>query len=173
MYKKILLILTFSSSIFAFTIKDIDTFQADFTQSIINPSGKKIQYNGKVFIKKPLKILWKYNEPIEKNVYLIDSHVTIIEPELEQVIISTLKDEINILQILQNGKEITKNRYESIIYNKSYIFSVQDNKLTSIEYQDDVDNKVVITFNQIIQNKPIEDTIYKFHIPDEYDIIRK
>lgn len=173
MFQKFLFIILLNLSLFAFSIEKLDTFQADFVQSIVNQSGKKIQYSGKVFIKKPLKILWRYNDPISKDVFLINNHVTIIEPDLEQAIFSTLKNEINILQILQHGKRVGENQFESIIYNKPYQFFIEDDKLTTIKYKDDVDNQVMITFSNIVQNKMIKDSIYKFSIPDEYDIIRK
>lgn len=173
MVKTILFLFVCVSTLFSFNIEKINTFQADFSQSIINPSGKEIIYKGKVYIKKPFNVLWKYNDPIQKDVYLINDHVTIIEPDLEQAILSTLDKEINILHILQNGKQIAKNKYESILYNKPYIFSINNDKLTTIEYKDDVDNKIVIKFTHIVQNQPIEDSLYNFHIPHEYDIIRK
>lgn len=173
MTRNILLIFIFKLSLFGFSFEKIDTFQANFSQSITNHSGTQIQYTGKVFIKKPLKILWRYSDPIEKDVFLINNHVTIIEPDLEQVIISTLQNEIHILDILRNGEKIDENTYKSIVYNKPYIFSIKNNQLSKIEYKDDVDNKVIITFTNIAQNQQINDALYKYDIPNEYDIIRK
>jgi len=168
-----MLLLIFSSSLLGFNFDKIDTFQADFSQSIFNQSGKEIKYTGKVFLKKPFKILWEYSEPIQKNVYLIDNNVTIIEPDLEQAIFSKIDKEINILKIIQSGKEIAPNTYESILYNRPYQFLISNNQLSSIQYTDDVDNKIVINFSNISQNQPIKDAIYRFDIPSEYDIIRK
>jgi outer membrane lipoprotein carrier protein len=173
MHIKIFLTIFLSLPLLAFNFEKINTFEADFSQSITNHSGKEISYSGKVFIKKPLQILWQYNEPIQKNVFLINTRVTIIEPDLEQVIISTLENEINILDILQNGEKIDANTYKSFVYNKPYLFSIKDDQLKQIEYKDDVDNKVVITFKNIVQNQPIKDSIYKYNIPTDYDVIRK
>ena len=68
-------------------LKDIKSYQASFTQSIVNSSNKEILYNGTIYIKQPSDVLWKYTDPIEKNVYILANQVIIIEPDLEQVII--------------------------------------------------------------------------------------
>ncbi len=64
--KKILLLLTFAASMFAFTI-DYDGFEADFVQTVKNKSGKKIEYFGKLKAKKPDKGVWEYLKPVKKN----------------------------------------------------------------------------------------------------------
>ena len=47
----------------------VDTFVADFKQSILNEQNKKITYSGKVYIKKPIFALWEYKEPVLKQVF--------------------------------------------------------------------------------------------------------
>ncbi|MEA2019697.1 MAG: LolA-like outer membrane lipoprotein chaperone [Campylobacterota bacterium] len=157
----------------ASNLKDITSYQASFTQSIVNSSNKEILYNGTIYIKKPSDVLWKYNDPIIKNVYILSNQVIIIEPDLEQVIISTLKEEINILDLLKNSTKISKNRYEAIIYDKKYILTIKNNQLTQINYSDEIENKVTIYFKDIKQNHKISSTYFKFKIPNSYDVIRK
>ena len=154
-------------------IKDINSYQASFTQSIVNSSNKEILYNGNIYIKQPSDVLWKYNNPIEKNVYILANQVIIIEPDLEQVIISTLKEEINILDLLKNPTEVSKNKYEATIYDKKYILTIINDQLTQINYSDEIENKVTIYFKDIKQNHEISNNIFKFKIPREYDVIRK
>ena len=157
----------------ASNLKDVNSYQASFIQSIVNSSGKEILYNGSIYIKEPSDVLWKYNDPIEKNVYILSNQVIIIEPDLEQVIISTLKEEINILDLLKNPTKISQNKYEAIIYDKKYILTIINDQLTQIDYKDEIDNIVTIYFKNIKQNQPISSSIFKFKIPREYDIIRK
>jgi outer membrane lipoprotein carrier protein len=172
--KKLILILSFISlELFAFDFNTIETYKANFTQTITNPSGKEIFYSGEIFIKKPLKILWRYNDPIQKDVYLIKDRVAIIEPELEQAIISRLDKQINILQLLQDGKEIEPNKYKAILHNKPYLYTVKNNQLNSIAYKDEIDNQINIEFTNIVQNSAIGDTIFEYDIPPYFDIIRK
>jgi len=158
---------------YANNLKTITSYQASFSQSIINNSGKEIKYEGEIFVQNPSNIFWKYNNPIQKNVYIINSNVTIIEPELEQAIISKLDKEFNILKLLKEAKKISKNIYISNIYNNKYTLFIDDNKLQSIRYKDNIDNKITISFNNIKQNKKLPKNIFDFNIPLEYDIIRK
>lgn len=157
----------------ASNLKDIKSYQASFTQSIVNSSNKEIRYNGTIYIKQPSSVLWKYNDPIIKNVYIISNRVIVVEPDLEQAIISRLKEEINIFDLLKNPTKISKNKYEATIYDKKYILTIINNKLTQINYSDEIDNKVTIYFKNIKQNHEISDDTFKFKIPNSYDIIRK
>jgi outer membrane lipoprotein carrier protein len=127
-------------------LKDINSYQASFTQSIVNNSNKEILYNGSIYIKQPSNALWKYIDPIEKNVYILANKVIIVEPDLEQVIISTLKEEINILNLLKNSSKISKTKYEANVYDKKYILTIKNGQLTQINYKDEIENKVTIYF---------------------------
>jgi outer membrane lipoprotein carrier protein len=175
------LLISYILSIFIFVlslsanndIENIDTFEASFSQSIVNSSGKEILYDGEIFIKQPSNILWRYLDPIEKLVYINNRNVTIIEPDLEQAIISKLEKEINILELVQTAVKIDNNLYKSTLDNKEYILLIKDNKLTQIKYLDDIENKVTISFNKIKQNQNISPEIFKFNIPYDYDIIKK
>ena len=159
--------------ILANPFENITTFEADFTQSIINNSGKEIRYNGKIYAKKPYYIYWKYTNPIQKNVYLNKNEVVIIEPELEQVIISELQKEINILEMLKDSKKIATNHYISQLNNIEYTIFLRDNKLSRITYMDEIDNKVIIYFENSSQNNTLDSKIFKYTIPSEFDIIQK
>ncbi len=154
-------------------LKDIKSFQSSFTQSIVNNSGKEILYNGTIYIKEPAKVLWNYNDPIIKNVYILENKVTIIEPDLEQAIVSTLKEEINILDLLKNAVKISSYKYEASIYDKTYLLTIRNGILTQINYTDEIENKVTISFKNILQNRDMSDDIFDFRIPNDYDIIRK
>lgn len=151
----------------------IETFQGDFTQSIINTSGKEIRYSGKMYAKKPYYIYWQYNNPIEKNVYINQTEVIVIEPELEQAIISKLDKEINILGLLQDAKEVSQNHYKSKLNNTEYSIYLRDDQLTKISYKDEIDNHVTIYFENTSQNTPLDQNIFDYRIPSDFDIIKK
>jgi len=160
-------------TLFANPFKNIQTFQGDFTQSIINSSGKEIRYSGKMYAKKPYYIYWQYTDPILKNVYLNKKEVVIIEPELEQVIVSEIDKEINLLSLLTDAKKVAPNSYISKLNNVEYKILLRDNKLTRISYTDEIDNKVSIYFENSLQNHTLNKNIFKYSIPSEFDIIQK
>lgn len=177
MFYKLLIIL---SSIFIYSfasndIKDLDSFQANFVQSITSDSKNVIEYKGEVFIKKSGKILWKYKTPVVKNVYIDNNYALVDEPELEQAILTQLEDEINIIKLLNSSKKIGENSYITNIDDIDYSIktSKNGNKIEEIRYKDKLENSVLILFYDTVQNVQISDEIFKFEIPDYYDVIRK
>ncbi|HIE35206.1 MAG TPA: hypothetical protein EYP79_03290, partial [Campylobacterales bacterium] len=51
---------------------EIDSFESSFIQTITNDSNKKIEYFGKLYFKKPIKILWRYEKPIKKDIFITE-----------------------------------------------------------------------------------------------------
>jgi len=160
-------------TLFANEIHNIQTYKADFKQIITNQSNKDIVYNGKIFIKSPFSILWIYDEPIVKYVYINDNKVAIIEPDLEQAIITKLSQEINIFKLLTESKKISDELYKNTVNNIEYSMIIKNNQLKQITYKDEIDNNVNINFSNIKQNINIDNNKFKYEIPYDYDIIRK
>lgn len=175
MFYKVIFVVMFVLSVFleASPLNNIKSFDADFEQKIINPSKKEILYSGHLYLKDPYYILWQYKEPIKKSVYIVNDFAIIDEPELEQAILTKLKNEIDILNLIKNAKEISKNRYEADIYDVKYYLFTKDNRISKIEYKDALENNVIITFFNVKQNGHIDDDLFKFLPPENYDIIRK
>ena len=175
MFDKLIFMLMFMfySTLFASNIEDMKTFEAKFTQTIINSSNKKIEYTGKIFIKEPSKIVWKYESPIIKNVYISKNFAIIDEPELEQAIFTSLKKEINIVKLLKNAKEIKTNVYLTTMYDTDYTITLENKRIKSIKYKDELENSINILFTNILQNHEIDESNFKFKPPAGYDIIRK
>ncbi len=159
--------------LFALDFRDKTSFEASFEQSIVNSSNSEILYGGKLFIKEPSQVLWRYETPIQKDVYINDTEVVIIEPELEQVIVSRLQKELNILKLLNDAKKINENKYEADLYDTKYFLEIKDNELEKISYKDELDNSVTISFKNIRSNHQIPNEVFKYTIPNDYDILRK
>lgn len=175
-YKMIFTIIVFFIAINANAdIKKLESFEADFTQSIKSINNKLIEYKGKVFIKNTGKILWKYQSPIEKNVYILNDFAIVDEPELEQAIYTKLQSEINIIKLLQTAKKINENNFIAKIDDIDYLIktSKNTNEIEMIKYKDKLDNNVEIKFVNQVTNKNISDDIFNFTAPEHYDIIRK
>ncbi|PIF04843.1 MAG: cell envelope biogenesis protein LolA [Arcobacter sp.] len=172
-FKNILIFLLLLNTLYASEFDKITTFEATFTQTITNSSGNIVIYKGTLHIKKPNKIKWQYKTPIEKFVYIKRYTVTIIEPELEQAIITKLDKEINIFKLLKNAKKIAGNTYLSNFNNINYTLVFKNNKLHKIIYKDEIENDIVLLFTNVLQNHKIDEKIFKFFIPLEFDIIKK
>lgn len=165
------LLISFASANIDF--EKMETFKANFTQTVTNESGKKITYDGEIFVKKSGKVLWKYQEPIKKDVYIIDQRVIIDEPELEQVVLTTLEKNIDIVTLLKNAKELKKNLYSTKLYDTEYFIIVKDDKIEKIYFKDELSNNIDIDFSNIKINAQIDDSLFMFIIPENYDVIEK
>jgi len=170
---KVLSILILTITIFYGQIIQFDTYKADFIQNITNNSNNTIKYKGTIYIDNKSNILWEYKKPIEKKVYLKDHRVYIVEPELEQVIISDMDKELNLIDIINSSKQISKDKYQNSINNTTYNITIKNNILQKIDYIDNIDNKIEIIFLNTHKNITIPKKIFKFKIPADYDIIQK
>lgn len=158
------------SSLFAISEKT-DTMQADFVQTISDDKNNTITYRGDMLAKRPNMAMWHYIEPVEKRVYVTARNVTVVEPELEQVIIKKLNGSVDILAILAAAEHLEKNRYRAYYSAKEYFISVKDDKIDTISYTDAFDNRVNIIFHKQQINQKIEDSRFKAIIPQDFDII--
>ena len=84
-----------------------------------------------------------------------------------------LDKEINILNLLKNAKKISIDTFISDFNNVSYSLIIQNNKLKQISYKDEIENDVVILFTNVKQNHTINQKVFKYFIPFDFDIIKK
>ncbi len=152
--------------------KDLTSFNSKFVQTIIDDNNKKITYSGELWASKPQYALWSYQKPIQKSVYINGSKITVIEPQIEQVTLRNLDNEIDFLQIIQKSKKVDTDKYTAMLKGQTYTLLFKNDVLSSISYQDGYDNRVTIVFTNPIQNKPIETSRFKPIIPTDFDIIK-
>jgi len=151
----------------------IKTFNSDFIQSVKNPSGSKVEYTGNIVIDTDSKVAWFYKTPVEKNIYILNKAVTIIEPQIEQVIFTKHNIQIDLFSIIEKAstkKENFTHKVDSQNYN---IKVAKSGDITGIEYLDEFENNVTITFTNTHYNKKINQDIFEFTIPSSYDILYK
>ena len=168
-----LFLFLFVASLFAQKFDNVDTFESDFIQTVKNQSGKEIEYRGKVFVKKPNKIKWQYKEPIEKNVFINGDFAIIDEPELEQAIYTSLEKEINLIKLIENSRQVSGDRYKTVLYENDYFLIFEGDVLTKITFTDELENDIEIAFGENALNKELPDHLFSFRVPSHYDIIRK
>lgn len=152
--------------------KELTSFNSKFVQTIIDDNNKKIVYSGELWASKPQNALWMYQKPIQKSVYINGSKITVIEPQIEQVTLRSLDDEIDFLQIIQKAKKVDGDKYTATVKGQTYTVLFKNDLLSSIHYQDGYDNRVSILFTDPTQNKPIESSRFKPVIPADFDVIK-
>lgn len=169
--KYLFLAILISAQLFA-SLEEITSFEADFTQSITDEKDKTLIYSGHIVALKPQNVKWSYKEPVKKDVYINRFEVTVVEPEIEQVIIRRIESNFDFFKIISNAKKIEENKY--LAYYRDSKFTIIKNKsfIESISYLDEFENRVKITFKNQKQNQNIDETVFKPIFPLEFDIIR-
>lgn len=168
---KILITLVFTSFTLFAQIFDFNTISSDFNQTITNDENSTILYEGSFYASTDMRAFWEYKKPVQKKIYFNKNQVVMIEPELEQVIITNLENMPNLIGILKNSKKIRTDLYEATYEELKYKIHTQKNQIVKISYKDRLENKVDIElFNQTI-NTHFDDVLFEATIPKNYDII--
>ncbi len=151
---------------------NINSFKADFTQTVIDDKGKKLLYSGHMIASKPQYALWIYTKPIKKSVYITPNYVTVIEPEIEQAIIRKVSSDFDFFNMINKAKKKKDNTYIATLNESEYTVLVKNNIIESISYLDEFENEVTIIFTKQQNNLSFSEDIFKPKVPVEYDIIR-
>lgn len=170
--KKILLMLFFTSLLFA-KIENFKTIQSDFIQKVTNDQNKTIVYDGTFYATQDKKALWIYEKPVAKKIYFNGNKVLIVEPELEQVIVTTLESTPNITLLLQEAKEITPNKYSAKFMDTVYNIDATPHAINKVTYRDKLDNLIEIVFSNQSTNLFLDDELFRATIPKGYDIVHE
>lgn len=169
--RSLVLLLGCISVLLAFA-EDLQSFSATFEQHITDDHNKTILYSGQVWSVRPDRVLWRYEKPVEKYVYIDGRTVTIIEPELEQAIIKKIENDFDFFTIVSRAKPIGDGRYEAEYASQQFIISVKNRVIDTIEYKDPYDNRVTLQFDGQVVNNPIGKERFETNIPSYYDIIK-
>lgn len=171
--RKLLLTSLITMQLFASTaLEEVTSFEADFSQSITDEKEKVLIYNGHIVALKPQNARWSYIKPIKKDVFINDFEVTIIEPEIEQVIIKRLESNFDFFKIISNAKKIDQNTYVAYYRDTKFTIVKKNALIESISYLDEFENRVKITFENQKQNHEIEKSIFIPKYSMEFDIIK-
>lgn len=170
---RLALCLFFLSSLLWAKIDHFKTIQSDFLQKVTNDQNKTIVYEGTFYATQDKKALWVYKKPVAKKIYFNNNRVVIIEPELEQAILTTLENTPNIAQLLREAKEIKPNHYTAHYLETTYTIFAGKETLEKVLYRDKLDNAVEIIFSNQSTNLFIDDELFRPEIPKTYDIVRE
>jgi len=169
--KQKFLLLLLTTATFA-SINKINSFQADFTQKIVDDQNKTIVYSGHITALQPQYALWKYTKPITKSVFILQDQAIIIEPDLEQAIIKKIGKNLDFFKLIENAKKLSREKYLAKYNNTTFTIQTKNGTIVSISYEDELENRVIIDFTHQIENKKIAKEVFTPNIPDDYDVIR-
>ncbi len=165
--------LCISSTMLANTL-NIQTLESNFKQSITNDQNAKIVYTGKMYATQAKnKALWEYNSPIVKKIYYKGGKLVIIEPELEQVIYAKLDKVPNVLKLIKSAKKVADDTLQTRFNGITYNILIEGNKIINITYIDEMQNSVAIEFSNEKINRFLNESIFSYTIPADYDILEQ
>ncbi len=169
-----LLLITFFSftSLFGF-MDTINSLSTDFEQQITDDQNATIIYKGHMQAKRPNMAFWDYKTPVEKQLFIREHQVVILEPELEQAIIKNVSSDVDIFTIISKATLIMDDTYLAYYRDMEFIIKVNGNVIQSISYEDAFENSIVLTFSNQHINATIEDDAFKALIPADFDILRE
>lgn len=181
-FLKILMVLIFMSVAYAKSpstlskeeevLQHLQSFSAHFKQVL--KSEKPLVYYGVLKAKAPNWALWVYEKPLKKEIYMNDKEVVVYEPNLFQATITPLKDKTDFFTILKHLKKQDDGSFQTTINKTTYRLIFKDGKPFSLEFKDEMNNLVTITFSQAEINPKIPNEIFVFKPKDEnIDIVRQ
>lgn len=169
--KKFFFVTLVSFSLAYASLDSIKAFEGDFKQIVIDDKDTTLEYKGKLKAKAPQFAVWDYDTPVKKTIYIDSQYVTIVEPELEQVIIKGIDHGFDFFSIIKNAVQINKNTYRGRFRDTQFVIKIDDKTIKSIAYNDEFDNYVKITFTKRIVNPQIDTKVFKAVYPTDFDVI--
>jgi outer membrane lipoprotein carrier protein len=171
---RLLSLLLLLSSVLFSSIALPENFRANFEQKITNSKNKVIKYEGKVFFSDKNIFKWSYLSPTKKEVCTDGVELLVVDHDLEQVSIYYIIKGLDISKVLNKAKLYNKNIYVAEYEGKNYTIQLDNKeKLHSIAYYDDLENKVQIIFINMNYGKgKLASEKMKCNYPNDYDMIR-
>lgn len=154
----------------------IHSISSDFNQTITSTENETLIYEGNFIASKDENLAyWNYLTPNPKQIYFSEYQVIIVEPDLEQAIITRLDQLTDIPSILSDAidsKEESQNEVEVTISGIVYTIHFQQDLPIKISYHDEIENKVEINLKNTKLNVDIDKTIFNVKLPSNYDIVQ-
>ena len=199
MIKYLLLALIVSSinakelNVFPRLIGKMNSAQGNFSQKVIDKNGTLVQEDSGIFtFKKPNFFRWIYQKPFESQIVSDGELLYLYDPDLKQVVISSLKklggvspamllvsgDISNLFELNYLENIESKNWFEAIPKDKSrttfksVLINFEAEKINEMRVIDNFDRTTIIVFSSLVVNNKIDDEYFLFNTPENVDVIK-
>ena len=170
-------------------------FIADFRQETeVKTLNRKLKTSGKLYFKRPGKMLWRYEEPKGQFVLADGKNLYFYQPEQNQVIKSPLKNafrsDIPLSFLLGLGnlkkdfnatlKGIEESQYVLLLEPKGELGGFSEvlvgvgRKTSDIDWvsvRDAAANVTTIRFSGMRKGVGVEESLFRFQVPDGVDVV--
>jgi len=173
-------------------LDNLDTFQAEFKQTLVNENGEELEtVTGIVYMKTPGKFRWDYQDPYSQMIITDGSTLWLYDEDLEQVTVKDISGSIeNTPAAILSGEENIKEHFIIIdmgdiegfnwieltpkdIENQfsSIRLGFDKNKLGMMVLFDNLGQTTRIDFLNSIRNRKLESSLFTFEPPINVDVI--
>lgn len=168
-------------------LSQLKTFTGSFEQRVIDAQGELLQEaTGELFLKQPNLMLWRVDEPDENLLVADGNTLWFMDPFVEQVVASNQADSVanNPIILLTNGSSETWDQFVVSQQQNTFTITAKDPKtqvtqltlsfdnkqLTSLSLTDRQQQISTLVFANTKQNRPISADLFRFSVPDGYEL---
>ncbi len=173
-------------------VKKVNTFQAHFEQTVLDPDGNLVeQAQGEFQLARPGKFRWDYNDPYPQHIVADGKNVWFYDVDLEQV---TVKAQDEALEdtpaTLLSGQALPEDSYtirnltsddgltwveltpkQSASNFQSVMLAFNNDELQQMIMRDSFDQRTRLMFSQVKINPTFKKDTFKLSAPEGIDIV--
>jgi outer membrane lipoprotein carrier protein len=175
-------------------LRSYETYQARFIQIVVDENGGEVQETrGHLKAKRPGLFYWETGAPLSQFIVSDGKTVEVYDPDLEQVTIHTLDDQIQTTPALLlsgevgnlndsyevSGRELGEGTREFTLIPRSadslftsLRLSFYKGELQEMRMEDSLSQMSILSFDEIRLNENIERSAFRLEYPEEVDVIR-
>ena len=173
-------------------VQTVETFQADFTQTVFAPDGQVMEEAQGLFVlDRPGKFRWDYEQPYPQHIVADGQRIWFYDIDLEQVTVnSQLEALADTPATLLSGDSKPQDKYlltdipsdDGMLWVElipkdvessfqTVALSFDEIGLRQMIMKDSFDQKTRLVFNNVIENPKLADDIFVFTVPEGVDVV--
>jgi len=184
--------ISFANEVLNKFFNDLKTLQSKFDQKLIDEGGNLLEDSkGEVYLQRPSKFRWHYQNPYEQLIVGDGEKVWIYDMDLEQVTVKSMDEALGKTPawLLTSGENIendfivTKLSFQAGISSwllkpkdkeaqfNAIGLSLKNGELQHFELKDNLGQTTIITFKESRYNQAIDEEYFRFTPPKDVDIL--
>ncbi|MDQ7073430.1 MAG: outer membrane lipoprotein chaperone LolA [Gammaproteobacteria bacterium] len=173
-------------------VATVETFQADFTQTVFDSNGQVMEEaKGTFALERPGRFRWDYQEPYPQHIVADGQRIWFYDVDLEQVTVnSQLEALADTPATLLSGENKPADKYlltdlpsddgmvwVELIPKKeetsfqTIVLAFDDVGLRQMIMKDSFDQQTRLVFNNVVENPKLADDLFVFLAPEGVDVV--
>lgn len=173
-------------------VQTVETFQADFTQTVFSPNGEVMEEaQGTFALDRPGRFRWDYQDPYPQHIVADGQRIWFYDVDLEQVTVnSQLEALADTPATLLSGETKPEDKYlltnipsdDGMLWVElvpkdegssfqTIVLAFDKIGLRQMIMKDSFDQKTRLVFNKVIENPKLADDLFVFTPPEGVDVV--